>query len=483
MTRVNHSETTAEVAIIGAGFSGVMTAIQLARQWRDGTLRVVLCDRTGRFASGAAYGTRCMKHLLNVPAGDMSALPDEPDHFVRWGQGHGLVLGPKSFVPRKWYGEYLSWLLDDCLHRTPVQLKRVNGAVVDVISRRGSAELRVDDGRVLRAERVVLALGNSPPANPTTFPESLCGASAYVSDPWRPDALTSLPVNQDVLLVGTGLTAVDVILELHALGFAGHIHAVSRRGLLPQPHRPSPSPGAVPAPAEVLRAKRTAAGLCRGFRAAVRRAEILGGDWRDVVASLRPFVPAIWRELPLSERERFLRHLRPFWDTHRHRLPPQVDAALRMLRESGRITVHSACVVKCSARADDFTVGLRPRGGSGVLQLRVGAVVNCTGPNSDVQRSSDPLLQNLLRSGLAQPDPLGLGLLTTEQGGVIDANGRSSTLLYAIGSLRRATLWESTAVPELRVQASELAGQLWKEISRSAERNNARRTVPADYSI
>src|SRR4051812_12829712 len=92
------------VAIVGAGASGTLTAVALARAAPH--VRVVLVDDRSH-GVGVAYSTSDEQHRLNVPACGMSALADDGAHFVRWLAASGYDAGERDFVPRAWYGRYL----------------------------------------------------------------------------------------------------------------------------------------------------------------------------------------------------------------------------------------------------------------------------------------------------------------------------------------------------------------------------------------
>jgi uncharacterized NAD(P)/FAD-binding protein YdhS len=266
---------------------------------------------------------------------------------------------------------------------------------------------------------------------------------------------------------------VDVVVQLRSSGHRGKIHAVSRRGLLPQAHRKPNTHFAMPVPPEVLEAPRTAVGLLRGIRRAVKRISSEGHDWRDVISSLRPRTVELWTSLNMKERARFLRHVRPFWDTHRHRIPADVGEDIHRLRHAGVLVVHRARVAGSDgAGANRLRVRLQPRDGSHISDLVVSWVINCTGPDSDVRRVDEPLWTRMLARGIVQADPLGLGVVTSPDGALLDQNGNPSDRLFLVGPLRKAQLWESTAVPELRVQAADLARKLLSELP-------APRTMPA----
>ncbi|MDX9910456.1 MAG: FAD/NAD(P)-binding protein [Phycisphaerales bacterium] len=452
------------IAVVGSGFSGTMVAAHLLRA---GGVRVTLFEREGRFGPGLAYGTACGAHLLNVPAGRMSALPDAPDDFLRWGQARGHDWTGGTFVPRNVYGRYLSETLDRAEDEGLGILRRVRGEVNGLsasgsLGTAGRPSIEWTEGERARAgefDAVVLALGNFAPAHPHPDLASLA-FDRYARDPWARSALEGIGASDPVLLVGTGLTMLDVALFLDERGHRGPIHAISRRGLLPQPHR-SPARPVSYAPPEGIEAwPGTALGILREVRAEVDRAALRGVDWREVISSLRHVTTLLWRSMDERERGRFLRHVRPFWEVVRHRTAPSVDGRIQEMILSGRLVVHAGRIRGVAAFDDCAEVSFTPRGAGEARSMRVARVINCTGPDSDCRRVEEPLIRRLVDGGLARADALGLGLETDEHGSLVTRDGHTLGRVRVIGPLRKARLWEVTAVPELREEALRMARSL-----------------------
>lgn len=459
------------LAVIGAGFSGTMVAAHVLRR-STGPLHMHLIDRSARFGPGVAYGTSYPDHLLNVPAGNMSALADDTEHFVRWARHLDPHVTGGSFMPRMLYGQYLEWILEESARMAVpgAKLQRIGAAAVgvDVDEHATKAAVVLDSGERLEVDRVVLATGNYPPIDPLVGIGGGTVDDRAIRDPWGPGALESLRPGEPALLIGSGLTMLDIAISLRLRGLATAIHAISRHGLLPQPHRLNtrpPDPRAPKPPVETW--DRTALGLLRGLRQAVRDAAVRGADWRDVVTSIRPVTPALWQSLPSRERARFLAHLRPYWDSHRHRAAPHEATILQRMFETGRLVVHAGRLRRIAAAGSAIEVTWQPRGEPpGATQvLRVGSVINCTGPCCDFRRMSDPLVVQLLHAGLIMSDPFGLGLETSQVGAAINAHGEASNVLFVAGPARRVQFWEHTAVPELRVHAAALADHLVSSVA------------------
>jgi uncharacterized NAD(P)/FAD-binding protein YdhS len=313
------------------------------------------------------------------------------------------------------------------------------------------AEVSLGDGSSIRADRVVLAIGNYPPQDPPLDFGGRFSGDRYIRDPWGREAFAHVDRHQPVLLIGTGLTMIDIALQLQALDITGPIIAISRRGLVPQPHRhPSHLPDDVPGVAALLTAAPTVRAYLRVVRQVMREAASQDRDWRDVIAALRPLTPRLWQAWPSAERARFMRHLRPFWEVHRHRMAPQLFDAFTRMRDSGKVSLLAGRLITVHHAGDGLRVELRPRGATATRTIEVGTIVNCSGPAGDTRRLQDALFQSLQASGLIRCDPLGLGIDTSTDGTVIMRDGSPSPVIYYVGPFLRARDWEATAVPELR---------------------------------
>jgi uncharacterized NAD(P)/FAD-binding protein YdhS len=454
------------IAIIGAGFSGVITAVHLLRGDGKGSpCSVMLINRSGRTARGVAYGTRSAAHVLNVPAGRMSAFADDEESFLRFARERDSTVSGGSFVSRSLYGDYLDQLLLEAEASAPagITLDRIVGHAVDidVAPDALSASLTLADGRVFEADRVVLALGNFAPANPSTADRSFDSSDRYVRDPWAPGALDQIGEDDSVLLIGTGLTMYDIALELAARGVHRPMQAISRRGLTAHSHRPHGRPPTFDhLPRELENGEATALSYLRAVRSEIARLPAGKGDWRDVIASLRPVTPALWSAMSDRERARFMRHLRPFWEVHRHRAAPETAAAVEQLRADGKLIVSAGRIVAFEENAECVRVTWRPRSSGADLHGTFTRVINCTGPTSNLSSAGEPLIDILMRKGLLACDQLGLGVRVSNDGALAGFDDVPSSVLFYVGPLLKARYWEATAVPELRVHAARLAESL-----------------------
>lgn len=444
----------ADVAVVGGGASGTLTAIHLMAS-RAHDLSVTVHEASGELARGLAYSTTDRRHLLNVRSRHMSAFPDIPGDLVEWARRTGREPDAQAFLPRADYAVYLRETLD---RLRDDRLAERAERVLDVAPVDGGFEVTGDGGRVTTARTVVLAYGNQRPAPLSAAGRALPDADWHLRDPWDVDRLTELPEQAVVVLVGSGLTAVDAAITLLGDAPGRRVVMVSRHGLLPEAHvEQSSTAWLSPVPAEGPVTADQLATLVRGQIAAARRQ---GVDWRPVVDGLRAPTQGLWRRLPHEERERFLATYARDWEVRRHRMATGVAERLAAYREEGRLEVVAgglAGVTDHGHRCEVDLPGL-PDG------LYADAVVNCTGPLTDVSRSTDPLLQALVRRGLVTPDPLRLGVASTPDGEVLDVSGQVVPGLYVVGPPLKGTLWESTAVPEIRTQAARLAQRLPEQV-------------------
>jgi uncharacterized NAD(P)/FAD-binding protein YdhS/predicted metal-dependent enzyme (double-stranded beta helix superfamily) len=450
------------VVILGGGFCGAMTAANLLRHGSD--LRVVLIERRGTVGEGLAYGTLDSDHLLNVPAGRMSAWPDRPDDFFEWAKRRQPDVRPGDFLPRMGYGEYLR----ETLHRTAGE----SHAKLDVFleeARRvarhpsGGWMVHLERGAPIRADEVVLAVGHRPPSDPLrrlwTGPRS-----RFLPDPWQPFDVRAIPPDESVAILGSGLTAIDTVLSLTKSPRSAPITLISRNGFLPHSHaRAALTPCDLTAFVEEWLADpaaRTAVALARAIHRRARRNLAEGGDWRAVVDGLRPHTARLWQAMTDRERSKFIARLRPFWEVHRHRMAPRIAETIDQLRRNGSVLLQPGSVVAADASPAGVRIDVRPRGGDRPLSGTYHWVVNCTGPAPSNRPEASPVIGSLLVHGWVRRDRLSLGLDVNADGQTIAANGSITPDLSVVGTLRKPLVWESTAVPELRQQAALVAARI-----------------------
>lgn len=454
MTKDNSPIT---IAIIGGGFSGSMVATHLLLG-ATCPLDIKIIERQPPLGRGVAYGTNSASHLLNVPAGKMSAFPDDPDHLLRWLQAIGNDVKPDTFIPRNIYGKYIETVLDEAEAKAPnyVHLERLNDEAIALQPGTKTATIYLRSGQTIQADKIILALGNFPPSDPAVADRSFYKSSRYIGYAWSTDAIAGLSAEEPVLLIGSGLTMVDLAIALRDSGHKGIIHVVSRHGLFPHPHKP-----ATPYPAFLNpeTAPKNIRALLRLVRQQLQQDSTSEVNWRAVIDSLRPITQQLWQSLPLKEKCRFLRHLRPYWEVHRHRAAPKIIDAIAQLQQSKQLLIHKGRIQTYRETATGVEVLIRNQQADDVI-FQVSRVINCTGPECDYRKFQHPLIANLLQQGLIRPDSLALGLKVAPNGALISTKGAISELLFTLGPPRKGSLWETTAVPEIRVQALALAKDL-----------------------
>ena len=447
------------VAVVGVGAAGALVAIQLCESAtrRRIPIDLVLIDPAPEAGRGVAYATRDPRHRLNVPAGNMSCYPDDPGHFVRWLCRHGdPAVTAADFAERYRYGAYLADTLGRAIVAAvgTVAVRRLRTRATRCQWRTGpgreTARLELADGGTVDADSVVLATGPSAADDAGWIPAGLRGSDRFISDPWAPGALDGALAGgraADVLLVGTGLTAVDVALLFNHP--TRTVHAVSRSGQLPQAHAVTPLPAATcPEALQGLPLARMRVAVRRHISAITRTL----GDWRPAMDGLRPLTAQLWASLPAHERAEFIERDGSLWNTHRHRMPPATAEAVARMRRTRRLRPAKGQVTAVQAHPDgSLAVSLTEH-----REISVGWVVDCTGPARRLSDAADPLWLDLLDQGVATPGPLGMGV-STDEGRLCDAEGRAAHALWTLGAPRRGELWETTAIPEIRGQAAALA--------------------------
>lgn len=447
------------IAIIGGGFSGFTVATQLLRAL-PGERPILLVERAHEPGRGLAYATANADHLLNLRATHMSADPERPSAFADWldctrldadAQAGIRVTDAGTFAARGLYGRYISESFERTRAEAGARLDVLRDAVLDLEPIDGGFTLRTESGRSIPIAGAVLAMGNLP--GPVT------ARSRYQRDPWDVAGLRDLDPTREVLIVGTGLTMMDAVATLRRQGFPGRIVAVSRRGLVPKPHAPVPVRARPEFSAETRASIRK---LLAWGRAEIAAARAEGADWRSVIDALRPITDELWTGLPRPEQARFLRHLRPYWDVHRHRTAPPAAATIAGEVARGTLRILAGRLQTVEDATAHAIVTVQPRGSGRPVRIAAGAILDATG-FSRFAETADPLVRNLLARGLVHPGPFGLGVDATLDGKVVSSRGDAP--LWAVGPLLRGVLWECIAVPDIRDASVDLADAVAARVS------------------
>jgi uncharacterized NAD(P)/FAD-binding protein YdhS len=448
------------VAIIGGGAAAAALLSELLERRPPQPLHLDWYTGGGASPRGVAYGTRSDKHLLNVRAASMSMFAARPHGFLDFAQRGDSTIAGTDFLPRRLYGDYLEAEVTRALDRA-----REDGHDVRVLPFQVEGVVPENNGVTLvhgeestRVDAAVLAIGALPPQPLAGVSDEALASGRYVTEPWsflasvKPDAQP-----HKVVLIGLGLTAVDVLLELSTLWPNATFEAVSRHGLLPEPHLHNASAPADDS-SDLIEAMREAP-MIRLWMRLLREAIAQSSDWRTVIDSLRPHIPSLWTLLPEVERSRFMRHARWAWERVRHRMPPQVMTAIQALERDGRLHRRRGRLQAVHVADGELQVDVRAHYGEANATLDADLVIQTVGLNTDVRRTQHPLIRQLVTNGHLSSDPLGLGCNATTEGR-LQHDGHTWPHFYAIGTLLRGVLWESTAMPEIRQQARHLADRL-----------------------
>lgn len=449
------------VAIVGGGAAAATLIGELLQRRLPQALHLDWYTGGGTPGRGVAYGTDSERHLLNVRAASMSMFSGKPRGFLDFLQRDDPEVAGIDFLPRRRYGDYL-----DAEVAQALQQGQSNGHDVQIIPFAVDAMVPESDGVTVfhgeqsrRVDAAVLALGALPPQPLAGVSAAALTSGRYVVDPWPllANAGGIDPPPRKVVVIGQGLTAIDVLLELSAHWPQAEFTAISRRGLLPEIHLHAGN-APVDDSAGLIEAMRDTADIRQWFRL-LREAMEQEEDWRTVIDSLRPHTPHLWHELPIEQRARFLRHAQWAWQRARHRMPPQSAAAIAALEQAGRLQRRRRRMCAVDALGDHLELSLVPTHAGAAQTLHADMVIQTTGLNLDVRHSEHRLISQLLTNAHITADPLNLGMLVDDHGRLLH-DGKSWPNLFALGSLLRGARWESNAMPEICQQARQLADQV-----------------------
>ncbi|GLK75809.1 FAD-dependent oxidoreductase [Methylopila jiangsuensis] len=447
------------IVIVGGGVSGAVTAHQLARRAPD-AFRIVVVEPRPRLGAGLAYSSVDAAHRINVPASRMSFVPSDPCHFDRWLKADGalkedpeaLTADGRAFPRRSVFGRYAAETIEPYV--LSGEIEHVQATAVDVSEDGGRYRVGLSTGGELTADGLIFAATHPRPSTPAAL-RPLDGDARLIQDAQRDDALGAVAPDARVLIVGTGLTMADIVASLERRGHRGPILAVSRRGLTSRGHDgPAGDVGDFSD-----RPERRASRLLLRIRRAVRAARAQGIPWQRVLDAVRTQVPVIWAALPSSERRRVVRRLRPFWDVHRFRVAPQVEAAIARRQASGAFRILKAEPVRAEADEDGLVVTLR-LSPTRFETVAVDAIVLATGPAHRSLLETNGFAERLAELGLITLDDVGLGLATDGQSRAIGADGRSDHPLWIAGPLARAAFGELMGLPEVTRHGEFVAREL-----------------------
>jgi uncharacterized NAD(P)/FAD-binding protein YdhS len=450
------------IVIVGGGFSGAVTAINLARALSRPTI-IDIVEPRSILGAGVAYAATDPAHRINVPASRMTVFADDPTQFDRWlhdqsalaGDPDALWEGDHAFPKRALFGQYIAELVADAAKARPdIQIRHHRARVTEIQAHAHGFTVQLDAGEPLTADLVILAVSHPPPAIPAALRDALAQGAPIVTDPWPPAALDHIAADAAVLIVGTGLTMADVVATLDRRSHRGPIIALSRRGLLSRGH--NFAPGAAREVFKTALPPATALALSRAVRAQVRQARSEGMPWQSVFDDVRAHALRLWSALPEAEQRRLLRHLRPFWDVHRFRVSPQAEAAIARLRATGQLQTLAASLTSADWDGDALTIRIQPRHAP-VKTLRADAAIVTTGPAHGSILHTNPALDSLARQGLIRADGLGLGIEVDQHSRAIGQDGTAARNLFIAGPLARGRFGELMGLPQVSEHAAAVA--------------------------
>jgi uncharacterized NAD(P)/FAD-binding protein YdhS len=451
------------ITIIGAGLSGTLLAMNLLKASTDETISIKLVDKRDENDLGPAFSTN-EDYLLNVHAGKMGAVSNEPQHFCNWLKNKGIKVDQMDFLPRKLYREYVQDLFQNALQsKNPnVKFERIQDEAIEIKLNGNHAQIILAGGNRITSDKIVLALGNFPPRNPQLKNNEFLESSFYVQNPWNSGFINAISREATVFFIGTGQTMVDLACGLHRHGHKGKIFAISRHGFLPLTHKLTES---YPPFYDKLKNIKSITVLLRIIRKEIENAERTGFDIRAVIDSLRPYTQDIWMGLDYGEKRKFLMHLFRYWEIVRSRIPQESGDVINRMMSTGQLNIITGRITDMKVMEKFIEVIYTFRRTTKQKIQKADIVINCIGPELDYSKIQSRLVKNLLKVGIIQPDPLNLGLNAKPDGRIIQGDGTVSNNFFTIGLPLRGILWETLAAPEIREQAKNLSEILLNGLS------------------
>lgn len=446
-----------KITIIGGGATGTLLAVNLIRNADGQPLEINLVEKKERFGRGVAYSTATDFHLLNVPANKMGAFPDDLEHFFNWLNVRNYNFFSNDFVPRRLYGEYLRDLFGETVSSksSNIAVNMFDDEAMDISVEHAHSQVTLSSGKSIASDKIVLAFGNFLPPHPRSESRSFIESDKYFQNSWNSEIYNKISANDDIFIIGTGLSAVDTVLSLYHNNHLGEIYLFSTRGLLPAVHEPG---FVYPSFYDDLNLLTRITDLLKTVRRHIKLAETRNSNWRAVIDSLRPHTQTIWGNLPEAEKRYFMQHLSRYWNAARHRMPPECAKIIDGLQASGQLKLLKGRLKNIEPISGKFEIKFSDI--EKQTSLSADAIINCIGSESNFSLVESRLVKNLRAKGLIQPDPLKLGINALPDGRTLNELGSVSNKIFTIGTALKGVLWESTAMPEIRTQASKLARAL-----------------------
>jgi uncharacterized NAD(P)/FAD-binding protein YdhS len=451
--------STKKVLIIGGGFSGMMIAINLIMNEDDALITII--NDTYEPPLGAAYSTKNNVHLLNVPAGKMSAFANKPSDFIDWLKSkkeyrHLLTDSIENeFVSRTIYGAYLTDIFEN--YKSHPKINWINGTANDINITSEGYDIILKNNERYSGNILILASGNMLPSNPPIKNETFYYSKNYFRNPWNDSFLNTISRNKPILIIGTGLTMIDCLLSLKSIQFKEKIYAISPRGYIPKSHT---KVELYPDFYSEIKGH-TLLTIFKTVRKHIKIAEEKNIPWQSVIDSLRPYVQDIWKSFADKEKLQFISHVRHIWGVARHRLPQHIHSEIEQLIKTGQLEIIGGRINNIIETNDnELNVEILLRKQKNNKTIKASCAINCTGPQTNYNEIENELYQNLIRKKIILPDTNRLGIKATTNYEVLKSENTAYKNMYAIGSLLRGVLWETTAIPELKQQAYDIAQQI-----------------------
>jgi uncharacterized NAD(P)/FAD-binding protein YdhS len=458
----NNSRT---IAIVGCGFCGMMAAVNIMQGNSLRAIKLVVINADNDFGKGVAFSATSLKYLLNVPAGNMSCFENDPDHFINWlhkKKPYSLIseiMLSKVFAPRQEYGNYLRDVWQEALQKKNenISVELINDFAEDIsINEKGKlAIISFRKNESIFADQVILATGNEKPSNISIINQSFYKSNLYFENPWLPEAVKNSDIEKNIFIIGNSLTMVDTVIGLIENKFQGKIYSISPNGfaLLPHGYSGKIYEGLL----NELAGTENLNMLLHLFKKHIKLVTKFGFNAEPVIDSVRTNTQKMWRALTIADKKQFLNPFSRKWNTGRHRIPSHIHRLMQDLRIQGRLLPLTGHIIDITETEKEATIKFYDKKTKKEESINAMRVINCTGPSTDITRSENPLIQNLVKKNLIHADELHLGINATSDGAIINANGKISSVLFTLGSSLKGILWEITAVPDLRIQCENLA--------------------------
>ena len=436
---------TNTIAIIGGGISGTLTVLNCIKQSKK-PISIIWFDTHNNFCKGYAYSTIEEGHLLNVRANNMSIFFDEPTHFTQWLNQHYPHYNPTDFVPRKIFGEYVNDIFENTKKTNQlVFITQLAEEVISIDKLDDSFELKTKNTYLV--QKLVLAFGNFLPPHPKSISSDYISSENYFQNAFHPSLTHKILNKNNITIIGSGLTMIDVVISLSKNKYKGLIHIISPHAYVPDVHHENAFPSVSP----FIEEKKiySLSEILSIVNKQLKIAKNQGLNPHSIIDVMRPYFQNIWVNFSIDEKHQFLRHLRHKWGVARHRAPMQSMIVFQELISNNKIGLIKGRVFDIKYSEKNFVI-FYSNSQQSSQTLKTDLIINCTGPEADYTKIKMPLIQNLLKNQIITPNFIKYGINAQK-------DGQISQNVYTLGPPLKGVLWESTAVPEISAQAYKLA--------------------------